>query len=902
MLRRKPPALTAPVDPLRLTARQLIGNLVITPTHVEAVYRMGPQPWDFRSNGEKQYVLDSAAHRWAALAPITFRERVTTQPHPGAEWARKLDQRTPHPLPDMHYCRQSDFTATELAQGLCRCESYNQNLARQQRRIKAAGLDDSIVYRIFQVAPNPVGHDIRKEITSGKSSQKVREVLAAAHRVEQLVKGPGFDGRPATGAEVEALMHKSTALHIPAPREPWLAMEGYDTGDMGTFADRVVWESQPFDDAVKITTLRGGVVVSRWVAVLTMGVQQPVSYPESGLEPWMVYAERVVDSAGATFPVEWSTSGYLATGPELTGITERELRRAIDIREGAAEHGDPVPPAQDRAIQQAVKNHDETTDGTKVEAVRFLGPIRAAIPGNSLEEVRLRAQALIDLYGGQDLRMKMEWPKGQLALLREFIPGEPYMQVGHQRRMRVQYLAAAMPNISSAVGDAQGPYYGYTRGAARRAFHHDSHYMTEGRKGRRANLWPIVGTPGQAGKSVACGYIGYMNADRGTRVVINDPSGPLSRLVYMPRFGPLPRAQSTAATVMRNTRRDAQGRLLEGQPPNAPCPLSRSALHLNMLDADRGTLSPPSLILDPTFASVDHEPKKYLEALALAKQDRRVLTVDVVRMALEAGLYEHHDTRDVIGEAATRLEWTSHATIWDLVGALENLGVEHATRLARAITRMSDTPRLSLMFPERGDSGEAKAQHERPVLTVITTPGLVDPSPLAPREDWTTDELVTRPLRHLARFYARRELYGKKMEERAVGIFDEVHADSSGSGRAFDNLLNRDSSKWNLAIYKASQNVSDVLASNVANFVAGAFVGAMEDEDEAREALKLLKVKDDHYLSEIMHLSEEYRGEFIHRDGDGDVGGIRFDLEHFPELKAALVTDPRHAGSEAWAV
>ena len=99
------------------------------------------------------------------------------------------------------------------------------------------------------------------------------------------------------------------------------------------------------------------------------------------------------------------------------------------------------------------------------------------------------------------------------------------------------------------------------------------------------------------------------------------------------------------------------------------------------------------------------------------------------------------------------------------------------------------------------------------------------------------------PLLHLASWYATRAVYGRSMESRKLVALDETHFLGDWSaGRALFTRLGRDSRKWNTCVLAASQNPSDVLGMDVANFMSAAFVGRIEDEDAARDGLRMLRV------------------------------------------------------------
>src|SRR4051794_39709009 len=82
----------------RLALRNIEGNLCFTDHEAWAWFSLPTQPWAFRSDTQREQLLYGAGDALAWLAGHRLHLRVTTSPYPAAEWARRLDQRTPAPL------------------------------------------------------------------------------------------------------------------------------------------------------------------------------------------------------------------------------------------------------------------------------------------------------------------------------------------------------------------------------------------------------------------------------------------------------------------------------------------------------------------------------------------------------------------------------------------------------------------------------------------------------------------------------------------------------------------------------------------------------------------------------------------------------------------------------------
>lgn len=461
---------------------------------------------------------------------------------------------------------------------------------------------------------------------------------------------------------------------------------------------------------------------------------------------------------------------------------------------------------------------------------------------------------LIDSY--RKRRMTLVQPKGQYGLLREFVPGEPLSSTAHRRRLPMLYLTAGVPAASASLGDRRGPYIGHTSTSSRRAVMFDTHFATEIRE--TSGLVPIVGSLG-SGKSVLAGLITYEAVRRGITSVMLDPSGPLASLTRLPE-------------------------------------LREHSQHIDLTTAAPGTLNPYSVVVQPhpdDYADAE----SFAEAQLLAAQDRKLLALDIATMLLPPGLASAPRTRLILSEVIRATKGAPATSLWTLIEHLEARHDDDARDIAAYLRDMAELPLARLFFPfaERTETG---AEHDA-VLTVLTMPGLVLPPPEVPREHWSTSEQLAVPLLHLAAWYASRTIYGRTRQERKLVALDETHfLGQWGAGRALFTRLGRDSRKWNTCVLAASQNPSDVLGMEVSNFISAAFVGRIEDESVASDALRMLRVPAGvGYEAVLGRLSPRSTDrtrsgirEFVMRDVDGHVDRMRVDLDHIPHVLQALDT------------
>ena len=815
-----------PVQRSGLALRDIDDNLCFTRHEAWAWFVLPTQPWAFRSDMQREQLLYGAADVLAWLAGHRLHLRVTTSPYPAVDWARNLDARTPTPL------------ETPLG------PSWGDHLVAVQKHLRHQTMAEKKVFLGVRLATRSPSHRMLAAIWRHPGHIEHARLLSQVERATETVALPGMDGRPATAEEMEWLLRRSVGLGLPAPASLSPLADGrWKREDLASFTDDVDYAAAPLSRTVTVTGRSAAASVERHVAVMSVGRVEEIEAPDPGHEPWLAHTDRL------PFPVEWSAQFDVLSGGQARQQIQRKLLVVRDMQRHYREHDLDEPLALDRQASQARQVEDQMSRGVEVAAARVHGWFRLAVSAASEEECLDRVRKVTASYRGR--RVSIEHPKGQYALLREFIPGEPVSTTAYRRRLPVLYVSAGVPMASSQVGDRRGPYIGYTAGSSRRAVMFDTHYATEVRE--TSGLVPVVGGLG-AGKSVLLGQIVYEAVRRGIPSVVLDPSGPLARLTQLPEF-------------------------------------AGYAEHLDLTTAASGTLNPFAVVARPNraaFATQDG----FTEAEVLAAQDRKLLAIDVVKMLLPPSLDKIPATSLVISDAVRATRGDPDASLWDVVERLEKLTESHGRVVANYLRDMAELPLSRLLFPTAGRTGDRLDA----TLTVLTMPGLVLPPRNVAREHWSTSEQLAVPLLHLASWYATRAVYGRTMEARKLVALDETHFLGEWSaGRALFTRLGRDSRKWNTCVLAASQNPSDVLGMDVANFMSAAFVGRIEDEDAARDGLRMLRVPTGvGYERALANLSAG-RGaagfrEFVMRDVDGNVDKIRVDLTPNPSLLEALNT------------
>lgn len=680
--------------------------------------------------------------------------------------------------------------------------------------------------------------------------------------VSDIIGGEGLEGVPASTADLEWLLHRSVGLCLPPPERLSAVPDGaWDDTDLYQITDAVQHEASAFGPTVKVTR-HGDEPFSLHVAVSTLGKIDEIHGVDTSITPWL----SVPDSLG--FPVEISAQFTIVPGSVARRSVASTMRHIQDQRDAYMEARAPVPNALGDQEKLGGEVEDEMRRGVPAKAARAHGWVRFAVPGWDADDAMDNARALADKY--RNLQMDVVHPRGiasgaaQADLIREFVPGEPVRSKAYMRRVPVRYIAAGLPQAGSVLGDNRGGYLGYTTGTGKKSVMFDPFYAMEVRD--EPGLVPILGTLG-AGKSVLAGTICHTEILRGATGIIFDPSGPLARLTELPELAPFSR-------------------------------------HIPLTQAPSGTLNPYSVVEEPKRHNYDTE-DEWQEAKVVARQERKMLALDVLRMLLPPSLAQDGRTELLLSEAVRNVEGYPSTPLTLVLDELDKFGAEDefARRISGMLRDASDLP-LSRLFFNTGTSGEVIRDDVR--FTVLTMPGLVLPPTKVPQENWSVSERLVVPLLHLAAWYTSRLIYSQDRNQRKIVFIDEGHflADWP-AGRALFHRLGRDNRKWNTAVLFATHNPKDVLGlgEGNGNLIGSAFVGRIRDKATAADALRMLDVAVDvGYEATLARLNgtdgkAPYR-EFIMLDTNRNVDKVRIDLQHRPTLLAALDTTPKQANQE----
>ncbi len=807
---------------------------------VTAWYWLPEVRWAFRPDPDREALIVAISEQYAGLAGFRLHLRRTTRPFAADEWARALDHNTARPLPDV-----------------AGAPNWGDHLVGAQKHLLSMNHAEGQTFLGIAFARRTLGDTFAERLGGlfrrGSGDAERKRWARTVEQFDEVLGAFGMRGRRVAAAELEWLLYRSVALGMSPPTGLSGSARGeWARGDLLALTEQIERFRSPYGSTTRLVNRLTG--EERHIAVLTVGRMEPLEIPERH-EPWLHFHERL------PWPMELSSRvDVLGPGDSFRNL-EHRLRMIRSQQLDYAEHGMDAPPELERLAQRALVLGDEMTTGLPVDSSRVHGWHRLAVSGATREECLERARRVIQVYQ-RELRISLQHPKGQEALAREFIPGEPLANAGYLRRMPVKLLAAALPQAASTVGDRRGDLIGRTAGTSRRPVFLDLHFPMEVRE--RSGLAVFVAEPG-GGKSTLLGALGYLAARRGVQVTLLDPSGPLARLCQLPELRPFSRV-------------------------------------LNLTGSEQGTLAPYALIPTPHRA---HYPtgtageQEYGIAVSNARAERRMLVQDICSMLVPPQVAREASTATALRHAVRSVPADETATLDDIVSCLQSSPDSDARELGNLLLDTAEMPLAMLFF---GSPPPATLTDEA-ALTVITMAGLRLPDLKVEREYWSAEEQLALPMLHTAHRLAVRRSYGGAMEARKLVGLDEAHfMEGWRSGRSFLVRLARDSRKWNLSAIVASQNPRDILGLDVQNLVSTVFVGRIaEDSEIATEALRLLRVPvDDGYeavlasLSQVDSASSSRLGfrEFVMRDVDGRVQKVRIDVSWVPGLLDQLDTTP----------
>ena len=441
----------APAFTPSIALRSIDGHLVRTGHDVYAWYRLAPQRWSFRSDSQRQDLIQAIAGQYAELQGRWMHLRVTARPYPIRMWAEAHVRNSVGRLPD---------TAAAL--------SFDDYMVGEQQQLLGRSMAEKEVYLGVQVQTRTVvdraverAAPLLRRVFPTAVDAELMALDAEVEHLDQVIGTAGLEGRPVTAEEMSWLMHRSCSLGLPAPRNlPAVPGSTWEPEDLASFTDAADFHTEPYAPTLTVRGRTGSNAgTTRQVAVLTVGQMHGLAIPEVD-DPWMQHADRL--AAG----VEWSARIYVRRPEEVAGELQRQMNKVrSQVRHYTDEHELEPPQSLSRQAARVLEIDDEMTSGFTSLGTRVRSWWRLAVSGPTDREALRLAQQLLDLYKP---KVALEHPEAQYALAREFIPGEPLSSGAYLRRGSVLWAASAVPTATAEVGDRRGILLGETCTATRR--------------------------------------------------------------------------------------------------------------------------------------------------------------------------------------------------------------------------------------------------------------------------------------------------------------------------------------------------------------------------------------------------------------------------------------------------
>lgn len=832
--RAAPPPPSLQQDPLALSrGAGVTDNIAVQADGTYAWFRLGHVRWSFLTPGERTALIAAQQIRLADLAPRRIHLRRTSHPFAAWLWAEELDRATQHPLIPPPGA-----------------PTWNTYLDGAQRRMQQLGASSSSCYWGVRITSKRLTAEQLERVTrpghhdSDETCTKFSEEL---DKVTRIMRGEGFRATAVSARSLALLVQSSVGLGTPVAPE-LLAGEAdeWSGADFQGFTQSVYASADALDPTVEVRTLRKGKEYVAHVGVLSLErMEGRPRTPSGGLLPWL--------SAGDDLPfdVEWSCRFDVLPGEALKKSAEVTQTRAESLHQHHEEHNHRPPLATKRAIASAERITDEVTTGSKENAARVIGTFHCAVTGPDRATVLDRIADLTSMYA-KDQRATLSHTYSQYALYRQFIPGEPRTILGFDKQIPVYFLARAVPNAWTVLGDKRGPYLGMSKHSA---VNFDPCY---------GPMHPVLNASGMSvlcaglggGKSALAGVIVEAAVRSGRQALVNDPSGALGRaLANMPALKPF-----------------------------------TSIVELS--SAEAGTLVPHNMVWEPRREDfTDHQ--EYGEAIREAEGERMDLLTDALTGFLPATMLEERGVHKAIETAVAAAGGKFGLNPWVVVKALLR-GGEIERGVGEYLENVSTMKGVALVFPEDRDSHyvESKDYISDSLLTVFTMRGITPGDPHVDRKHWSRAQRMAAPILHLSSNYAMR--FMQSSQKPKVIVNDEVGILGEDAS-AYSAMLvrgNRDSRKFNTFFGQLTQNPDDMLrlTSQISNLIGTAFIGRMKDYDSAAAGLALAMVPTGiGYEKTLLNVEP---GSFLMRDYDGNVEVVDVDLGWRPDLAEALNTTP----------
>jgi AAA-like domain len=483
----------------KLALKRIDGNRTITAAGPILWFTVPGVRFGWRSDDERDRMLEDLAQRVASLVGHRFEIRETSVPWSAHEWRQAMADTAIAPHPDRAPMLDS-----------------------QERHLESMEFaDKQVMIGVHLDAPNPITSRARDRIVNLLDKGQPDEFAIQADDIDRVMAAAGLGALPSTQAEVEWMIRRSIALGCPSP-VPGNPVSGpWTETDIDELADTADWAVlEPFGQSVQVVAKLGdGRRVIRHVCILTLGNTD--EFDKRGA--WLSRCDQL------PFPVEISATVDVLTEKTITKLVQDAINRVKYQIDHHHEHDEEPPLSLARAHDKAMLVSDEVEQGLNGMSTRVRTWVRFAVSGETEREALDRAGLLINLY--KAAKVTVAHPKDQYKMAREFIAGEPLSSSAYMRQMPVLTFAGGMPQAHHNVGHRKGTYLGFTAIGARRPVLFDMHRSMVEREQSGTTL--ISGALG-AGKSGLIFDLAFQSFMDGIPTAVFDPSGPLAELCYLP--------------------------------------------------------------------------------------------------------------------------------------------------------------------------------------------------------------------------------------------------------------------------------------------------------------------------------------------------------------------------------
>lgn len=427
-------------------------------------------------------------------------------------------------------------------------------------------------------------------------------------------------------------------------------------------------------------------------------------------------------------------------------------------------------------------------------------------------------------------RIELHRPLGeQHRLFLAMFPAQRPPIPDYREHLLIEQFAAMIPIACNWAGSEVGPYIGHTLTGSMQPILFD---LAEAAEQSRPPTILKAGTLG-SGKTIGLEGLYYQAFMAGSRIVDIDPKGD-HHLDRLPGI---------------------DGHLEQIE-------LSASARWRGLLDPLR--IGAPEIRFDLTVS--------FLADLLPSQRDEWVIAIQEATKSIT-------DRMLAGGKAGSCFE------VLELLRA----GDQHAQGAARALAVHADSGLAQLGFSHPDNPLPPIGQAQ---VTTLRIRNLPRPEPGVARADYSSQEKLGMAVLRLVAMFAMTLAGGDRKLHKVLG-FDEAWflLQGNSAGRALIEQLTRWGRSENATTILITHLVAD--AEEIDNLIGPRFIYGFESEDEARKALRLLRLddRDDQMVQRVLGFR---KGRCFFRDNHGRVVCMQFDLAD-AALLAALDTTPSRA-------